>query len=712
MKYLVVLLFLLLMASCQAKIITVNSGGSGDAKTLYDAISRAEAGDTLLIGPGSYGGAVVSKSISIRGSDQVTIKGSLELDAPGCVLSNLSIQGDGTNPAILLNSADNRLFRCFVKNAKTGIGIVGDNNTLQENTVDCGLGAELSGSRCKIINSTFLGDVGIKVSGGSQALVRGCEISSSQGVLMESARKNQIINNGFSGMGFGVALSASSENRIIGNNLSGAYVSGIDVVESSGNYLEQNRIAGGKLGISLRGSQNNSLIKNNCRKNERVGIYADRSFNNTLLENGLFENGNGILLTGSGRNLLQSNNASGNIYGVSLRGSVNNVLRKNIMRANSYNLRVDEGESSATPAASRYDFFIQDIDASNLADGRPICYLVKEKDLAVPPGCSYVGLVNCQNISVQNQSISNSSTGVLVVNSKNCRIENCSFLRDEAGVYLLDSTSLSLKGCSATGGETGFKSSGSSNALFEKNVARNCTKEGFYAASSLNLIWNDCIAEFCSGGFYLSSARLCNILKCSVRQSREMGIVLSNSHKCQLNGNEAYGNEKGISLSGSNACNISENNASENQRDGISLEQLSDAAVLGNIALRNGQGIFIQSSKNVQIAGNNLSDNNRYGLRMSSSSACNITDNSILGNQIAGANLVDCTGNCIYHNIFEANGMQNAADNGANRWDAGQNVGGNYWSDHKVQGNPSASPRPIPAKGVDHYPFQEPGGWR
>jgi parallel beta-helix repeat protein len=712
MKYLIIFSFLLLMASCQAKIIVVDPGGSGDAKTLYGAISLASPGDTLLVRPGNYGGAVVGKSISILGSGEATIQGLLEIDAPGCVLSNLSIQGDGTNPAILLNSADNRLFRCFVKNAKTGISIVGDNNTLQENTVDCGLGAELSGSRCKIINSTFLGNVGIKISGGSEALVRGCKISSSQGVLMESAGKNQIINNSFSGMGFGVALSGSSENRIIGNNLSGAYVSGIDVVDSSDNYLEKNSIAGSKLGISLRGSQNNSLIKNNCRKNERAGIYGDRSFNNTLLGNGLFENGNGILLAGSGENLLQSNNASGNIYGVSLRGSVKNVLRKNIMMANSYNLRVDEGESSATPAASRYDFFIQNIDASNLADGGPICYLVKEKGLAVPFGCSYVGLVNCQNISVQNQSISNSSTGVLVVNSKDCRIENCSLLRDETGVYLLDSTSLSLKGCSATGGKTGFKSSGSSNVLFEKNAAYNCTEEGFYAAASLNLIWDDCIAESCARGFYLSSARLCNILKCSVRKSRETGIVLSNSHKCLLEGNAAFGNEKGISLSGSNACNISKNNASENQRDGISLEQLSDAMVLGNIAMGNGQGIFIQSSKKVQIAGNNLSDNHRYGLRMSSSSGCNITENNILGNQIAGANLVDCTGNYIYHNIFEANGMQNAADNGANRWDAGQNVGGNYWSDHEVQGNPSASPRQIPAKGVDRYPFQEPGGWR
>jgi len=712
MKYLIILSFLLLMASCQAKIIVVDPGGSGDAKTLYGAISLARPGDTLLVRPGNYGGAVVGKSISILGSGEATIQGSLEIDAPGCAVSDLSFNGDGTNPAVLLKSADNLLVRCSIKNAKTGISVVGGNNTLQENVVDSGLGAELSGPGCKVINCTFRGDVGVKIKSASESLVEGCKLLASQGILIESSIKNQIINNSFSGMGFGVALSGSSENQIIGNNLSGPYVSGIDVVDSINNYLKQNRIAGSKLGVSLRGSQNNSLIENICRKNERAGIYGDRSFNNTLLGNGLFENGNGILLTGSGENLLQSNNASGNIYGVSLRGSVKNVMRKNIMRTNSYNLRVDEGEASATPAASRYDFFIQDIDASNLADGRPICYLVKEKGLAVPFGCSYVGLVNCQNISVENQSISNSSTGVLVVNSKDCRIENCSLLRDETGVYLLDSTSLSLKGCSATGGKTGFKSSGSSNVLFEKNAAYNCTKEGFYAAASLNMIWDDCIAESCARGFYLLSARLCNILQCSVRKNQETGIVLSNSHKCLLKGNEAYGNEKGISLSGSNACHISKNNASENQRDGISLEQLSDAMVLGNIALRNGQGIFIQSSKKVQIKGNSLSDNNRYGLRMSSSSGCNITENSILGNQIAGANLVDCTANYIYHNIFEANGMQNAADNGANRWDAGQNVGGNYWSDHEVQGNPSASPRQIPAKGVDHYPFQEPGGWR
>jgi parallel beta-helix repeat protein len=93
------------------------------------------------------------------------------------------------------------------------------------------------------------------------------------------------------------------------------------------------------------------------------------------------------------------------------------------------------------------------------------------------------------------------------------------------------------------------------------------------------------------------------------------------------------------------------------------------------------------------------------------SSECNVTDNRFVENEISGANLVDCTGNFLYHNEFVENGLQNAVDNGANHWDAGPKMGGNFWSDHQVKGNPGNTPREIPSKGVDRYPFERPGGW-
>ena len=189
-------------------------------------------------------------------------------------------------------------------------------------------------------------------------------------------------------------------------------------------------------------------------------------------------------------------------------------------------------------------------------------------------------------------------------------------------------------------------------------------------------------------------------------------MQLRKSHNCSLIGNAAFSNDLGISLTGSNSCLLQANNASRNKMDGISLQQLSNVDVQSNIALRNGQGIYIQSSRRLCVRGNILCENRRFGLRMSGTKDSNITENNIYDNRIAGANLVDCFGNRLYHNIFAKNGIQNAADNGQNQWDAGPSAGGNFWSDHEVLGNPGDEPRQIPGSGVDRYPFQDLGGWQ
>lgn len=176
-------------------------------------------------------------------------------------------------------------------------------------------------------------------------------------------------------------------------------------------------------------------------------------------------------------------------------------------------------------------------------------------------------------------------------------------------------------------------------------------------------------------------------------------------------GSSASSCQRGISLTGSNSCTLMDNNASENEMDGISLQQLSAAHVQGNLASRNSQGIFALSCRDLYLEKNRLEDNSRFGLRMSGCQGSKITENSISGNEISGANLVDSAENVLYHNLFLDNG-QNAADNGANQWDGGQEEGGNYWSDHPVEGNPSQKARQIAGKGIDRYPFADPWGWR
>jgi parallel beta-helix repeat protein len=377
------------------------------------------------------------------------------------------------------------------------------------------------------------------------------------------------------------------------------------------------------------------------------------------------------------------------------------------MQDNANNLRIDVGEiASGQPSP---EIFSQDIDRSNLIDGRPVCYLVGEKDISVPSNSSFLGVISCSNITAANLSISNSST--LVVNSSRCSIKNCSILRAEYGIYLRNCTAFHVLLCQALFCETGFMASGSREGRFEKDLAKDCSKEGFRAEDALGLRWIECSAIGGKSGISLMGSRLCTIQNCSALGNREEGMLLSSSHKCSLLDNSASSNDKGIQLTGSNSCTLQGNNASRNQADGISLQQITGGDVLDNTAQENGQGIFTQSAKKLTIKGNRLHKNSRYGLRMSNSLSCNVTDNSLMNNRIAGANLVDCSSNILYHNIFENNAIQNAADNGNNLWDGGPILGGNFWSDHAVTGNPSHEPHQIPASGTDHYPFQDPRGW-
>lgn len=113
MKSLIIFL-LLIMTSCQAKTIVVDLDGSGDAKTLNEAISQARTGDLIQILEGNYSGATVDRRLSIIGSN-ATLRGSLVIAAQGCEISDLTVQAIGIDPAINLRSQDNQLYRCAVR---------------------------------------------------------------------------------------------------------------------------------------------------------------------------------------------------------------------------------------------------------------------------------------------------------------------------------------------------------------------------------------------------------------------------------------------------------------------------------------------------------------------------------------------------------------------------------------------------------------------
>ena len=187
------------------------------------------------------------------------------------------------------------------------------------------------------------------------------------------------------------------------------------------------------------------------------------------------------------------------------------------------------------------------------------------------------------------------------------------------------------------------------------------------------------------------------------------------------NGDVVYITADGCEISGFTVRNSGSGDA------GIYLIRSYNNVITNNNVSNNDYGIYLWSSGNNRITSNSANSNKWDGIRLytpiiigllNSSSSCssynNITSNVISNNQGHGINiLLESDNNLIYHNNLIENTDQ-ACDKGYNNsWDNGPIEGGNYWSDHECEGNPSNGSQPyyIEPNGVDHYPFQDENGW-
>lgn len=762
--------------SSECKIIIVDPDrDEGDFETLGSAVASANPGDKINIRSGTYrGGVIIDRKISIYGEPgQVILAGGedniLRVVAPGCEISNISIKGGGDDVGVLLESSDNKISDCTILDCSTGVLITGDDNSIRDNLIDskCGISLnEASGN--KIIDNTFQGDLGVRLLEASDNVVERCNFFASTGteligssenllednsfdclekaVILDGSLADRIIRNSITG-GSGISITDSEKSKVSENNISdcqiglkiintvagnltdnniiGCFV-GLDIDNSSQNMIARNTIVGCsagvgamdcKIGIRLKNSDNNSLLGNELEQSEIAGIYLENSRYNQLQDNLAVRNGNGLLLKYAGENKLDGNRASLNEYGITLTKSSMNILQNNVMVNNTYNLRIKtEGSVGLVPGelptVNNESAFIQMIDRTNTVDGKPVCYLVGESNYAALEDFGFIGLVGCHNVSVSGQRISNSSVGILVVNSTDCKVYNCTLWQSEIGIYLLESEGFEVEMSKAFDCDTGFSLSSCLGGILNRNVAENCSDAGFKLEGLTNVGLNGSTAFDNKVGISLLDSRYCWIARCNAFQNSETGIRLIRSSDCILTGNDAMQNVFGISLSSSDRSEVLSNNVSMNENAGIVLEQLSGGTVIKNTAIGNRDGIFVQSTENAKVERNNLSLNRYYGLRMSYSTDCEVSENDIFLNDIAGASLIDCRDNKIYHNCFLDNGYnQNAIDNGDNQWDMGPTIGGNFWSDHDAPGNPGTLPRKIPSKAVDRYPFQDPSGW-
>ena len=332
-------------------------------------------------------------------------------------------------------------------------------------------------------------------------------------------------------------------------------------------------------GIRFKGVSNGTLIINDCSSNPVIGIYLEDCYNNTLSGNIVNSNslGYGIYLDNSHNNTLLGNTANYNgDIGIYLGGSDNNTISGNIVNDNdrdgillggSYNtvsgnlmnecgLRISRSLDSLTS---------NEIDVTNLVNGKPLYYYINQVDLG-PNNFTNAGqvlLVNCNDTIVSNLAISFASNAISLYYCNNNTISGNTVNDNKRdGLYLYKCDSNIISGNNANNNNfNGISGEGDNNTI-SGNIVENNIYDGISIGGSYNNILGNAanyngddgisIGYPITGGFR-SGGKYNIIIGNTASHNGDSGIYLYgewpySSGYCTVSGNIANYNSIGIKL--------------------------------------------------------------------------------------------------------------------------------------------------------------------
>jgi parallel beta-helix repeat protein len=423
------------------------------------------------------------------------------VDTSDCLISNNTVNGDAYNLK-LWRSTNNTIERNTIKNAFRGILIYDsfDNSILENLVTDGVVGIELENCANNILRNNQMKNnrANFEVSSYPTHKVvndvdtsntidgapiyywveeRDRTIPSNAGcVVLINCTRIKVQNLHLSQNGQGILLFSTTNSTLTQNTVIGAGGRGIELVHSSNIILVENNVQNFSMGINLQESSNNLIKKNSVTHNNYAGIMTEsNSKQNTILENEIASNDYGISERG-GNNILFKNKITTNDYGISIHSSSNTIsdniisgnkemgiildagsntlTGNNVTNNNNFGIYISSGNTLRNNRMSnnRINFdvrgtnFENDVDKSNLVDGKPIIYWVNQQDKIVPHDAGYVALVKCENITVQNLNLSNNGDGIFLAFTTHSVITGNTLTNNNNGIKFWGSSSNRIVG--------------------------------------------------------------------------------------------------------------------------------------------------------------------------------------------------------------------------------------------------------------------------
>jgi parallel beta-helix repeat protein len=476
-----------------------------------------------------------------------------------------------------------------------------------------------------------------------------------------------------------------------------------NVVVDGGGYTLQG--VGTGRGIELS-DRKNVTVKNFEINNFETGIYIydySEPRNNTISANSITNNTYGVYIEHAHNNTISGNTIANNDSGIYFLESRFNVLRNNVLSNNLYSFDVINTN------------FVNDVDTSNLVDGKPMVYWVNQQDRTVPSEVGYVALINCRNITIRNLTLTNNGHGILLASTTDSTIANNTITKNVDGIYLSQSSNNTISENKLTYNNRGIRIEGSwrnyslNNTITENYITNN--EEGIHLFETSNNVFrnNRMFKNNCS---FVDISFFVNDLDSSNTVNGKPIYYWVNEHDKIIPFDAGY-----VALI--NCVNITVQNLElTNEVYGIFMGSTINSTITNNILTNNRQGIYLTKSNNNTISGNYIINNN-HGIWLYNSSKNKIVENYI-ANNLNGTSIMlspfmpTSSNNLFYHNSYVNNSRQIyitppgfAIPDSINVWDNG--VEGNYWSDYVgVDNNADGlgdSPYVIDANNQDNYPL-------
>ena len=312
-------------------------------------------------------------------------------------------------------------------------------------------------------------------------------------------------------------LIAYSNNTIIRQNNVTNNQYGMQFDSSYNNNISGNNITNNDAGIDLSSSSNNSVSGNSITANNGPGIDIESCSNNSVIGNNITDNGDGIyLLYSSSNNSVGGNNITANGGdGIWLYSSSNNSVSGNSFVNDGLEVRSSYGN----------------VVTGNLVNGKPLVYLEDVSDYAVGDAGQVV-LVNCNNVTVENLNLSNTTIGVELWETNNTTISGNNITANNwDGIWLESSSNNSLTGnnIANNGGGIVLEFSSNNNSVGGNNITANGGDGIWLYSSSNNSVSGNSITANNGPGISIQSCSNNSVIGNNITNNGYGGIYLDQS---------------------------------------------------------------------------------------------------------------------------------------------------------------------------------------